>query len=256
MALDLIEHAEVSLNTVIIKFGRTIKISSLKNENFVVQTSAATPTTVVAPFLTINSITDYNQISRTLTLYWDTTLQSQTEYRIRVINFLDAANELIAEEQILFSTTEAATPSAFSSIRVPEIQEVYIEDHSIRTDAFTSVQIIAKNPNFYITETNPSNGDFYLPNDYNNGRVTITFSARPASNFLNNYYFKAQRKKIQRQPSRWETVGASISMHSWKPEVYVDFPSDDATPLFNEEESSYFESGYKYRVIVSKDVGV
>lgn len=256
MALNLIENAEVSLNTAIIKFGRTIKISSLKNENFVVQTSAATPTTVAAPFLPINSIVDFNQISRTLTLYWDTVLQSNTEYKIRVVNFLDAANELIAEEQILFATTEAATPSTFSSIRVPDIQEVYIEDHSIRTDAFTSVQIIAKNPNFYIVDTVPANGDFYLDNGHNNGRVIITFSARPASNFLNNFYFKAQRKKIQRAPSRWESVAANISMHSWKPEVYVDFPSDDATPVFNEEDETYFESGYKYRVIISKDVGV
>lgn len=256
MALNLIEHAEVSLNTAIIKFGRTIKISSLKNENFVVETVAATPNSIVGPFLPINSIVDYNQISRTLTLYWDTVLQSETEYKIRVINFLDAANELIPEEQVLFATTEAATPSSFSSIRVPDIQEVYIEDHSIRMDAYTSVQIIAKNPNFYIVDTVPANGDFYIDNAFSNGRVTITFSARPASNFLNNFYFKAQKKKIQRSPSRWESVGARVSMHSWKPEVYVDFPSDDATPVFNEENSNYYESGYKYRVIVSKDVGV
>lgn len=256
MALNLIEYAEVTLNTAIIKFGRTIKISSLKNENFVVQTTAATPSNVVGPFLSINTITDYNQVSRTLTLYWDTVLQSQTEYVIRLINFLDAANELISEEQIVFTTTEAATPSSFSSIRVPEIQEVYIEDHSIRADAYTSVQIIAKNPNFYIRSVDPSNGDFYLDNSYNNGRVIITFSSRPASNFLNNFYFKAQRKKIQRSPSRWETVASNVSMHSWKPEVYVDFPSTDATPVYNEEDAVYFESGYKYRIILSKDIGV
>lgn len=256
MALNLIEHAEITLNTAIIKFGRTIKISSLKNENFVVQTTAATPTVVVGPFLAINTITDYNQVSRTLTLYWDTVLQSETEYKIRVVNFLDAANELIPEEQVIFETTEAATPSSFSSIKVPEIQEVYVEDHSIRTDAYTSVQIIAKNPNFYISSVDPSNGDFYLDNSYNNGRVTITFSSRPASNFLSSFYFKAQRKRIQRSPSRWESMAAKVSMHSWKPDVYVDFPSIDATPVFNEEGSTYFESGYKYRVIVSKDVGI
>lgn len=256
MALNLIEHAEINLNTAIIKFGRTIKISSLKNSNFIVQTNTATPSVVSNPFLTINTITDYNQVSRTLTLYWDTLLQSETEYKIRAVGFLDAANELIAEEQVIFETTEAATPSSFSSIRVPEIQEVYIEDHSIRTDAYTSIQIIAKNPNFYIASVDPSNGDFYLDNSYNNGRVTITFSSRPASNFLNSFYFKAQRKKIQRSPSRWENISANVSMHSWKPEVYVDFPSDDATPVYNEEDASYYESGYKYRIIVSKDIGV
>lgn len=256
MALNLLDYAQVDINTVVIKFGRTIKISSLKNENFIVQTTAATPTVVGNPFMPINTITDFNQISRTLTLYWDAPLQANTEYVIRVVNFLDAANELIAEEQVCFLRGDDATPASFSSIRVPDIQEVYIEDHSVRTDAYTSVQIIAKNPNFYISAVNPISGDFYLDNSYNNGRVVISFNSRPASNFLNNIYFKAQRKKIQRTPSRWENITARISMHSWKPEVYVDFPSDDATPVYYADDKSYFESGYKYRIIVSKDVGI
>ena len=256
MALNLLDYAQVDTNTVVIKFGRTIKISSLKNENFIVQTTSATPTIVGNPFLPINTVTDYNQISRTLTLYWDEILLPNTEYVIRVINFLDAANELIAEEHIVFVKCDEATPSSFSSIRVPDIQEVYIEDYSVRTDAYTSVQIIAKNPNFYISAVNPVSGDFYLDNSYNNGRVVIAFNSRPASNFLNNIYFKAQRKKIQRTPSRWENITARVSMHSWKPEVYVDFPSDDATPVYYTDNKSYFESGYKYRIIVSKDVGI
>lgn len=256
MALNLLDYAQVDINTVVIKFGRTIKISSLKNENFIVQTTAATPTVVNNPFMPINTITDFNQISRTLTLYWDAPLQANTEYVIRVINFLDAANELIAEEQIVFLKTDDATPASFSSIRVPDIQEVYIEDHSVRTDAYTSVQIIAKNPNFYISSSDPISGDFYLDNSHNDGRVTIFFSSRPASNFLINSYFKAQRKKIQRTPSRWENLDARVSMHSWKPEVYVDFPSTDATPVYFTEDKEYFQSGYKYRIVVSKDVGI
>ena len=69
-------------------------------------------------------------------------------------------------------------------------------------------------------------------------------------------YFKAQRKKIQKTPSRWESVPAEISMHSWKPDVYIDFPSDDATPVYYVDGKNYFESGYKYRVIVSAEVGL
>ena len=45
-------------------------------------------------------------------------------------------------------------------------------------------------------------------------------------------------------------------MHSWKPEVYVDFPSLDATPSFNTDDLSYFETGYKYRIIVSENIGI
>ena len=104
--------------------------------------------------------------------------------------------------------------------------------------------------------TNGIDGDFYLDNSYNSGRVTIEFNARPASNFLNAKYFKAQRKKIQRIPSRWESLDANISLHSWKPEVYVDFPSNDATPSYTTSNKEYFETGYKYRIILSKDIGI
>ena len=86
--------------------------------------------------------------------------------------------------------------------------------------------------------------------------LAVEFNARPASNFLNTKYFKAQKKKIQRTPSRWENVGAKVSMHSWKPEVYIDFPSPDATPVFNVDGKEYYTTGYKYRVILSKDIGI
>jgi hypothetical protein len=261
VALSLID-AVVALdqNMVVIRFQSTIKISSLVNSNFILQTDDATPTVISNPFETIETIIDYNQISRTLKLYWhkNLVLTTGTSYLIRLVNFLDAANETISEEQILFEWQgDSATPSSFSSVRAPEVGEVLVEDKSIRTDAFTSVQILAKNPDFYISEVVPANGDFYLENDYNYGRVKIIFNSRPASNFLNNTYFKAQRKKIQRTPSRWENISTRVQMHSWKAEVYIDFPSlTDATPAYYTEDKEYFESGYKYRIIVSKDVGI
>ena len=73
---------------------------------------------------------------------------------------------------------------------------------------------------------------------------------------MNKNYFKIQRKIIQRTPARWETLEPRVSMHSWKPEVYLDFPSQDATPSFFVSGKEYFESGYKYRIIVSKEIGV
>jgi hypothetical protein len=261
VALPLIDTVvALDVNMVAIKFGRTIKISSLINENFIVQTNSSTPSSVSNPFLDIQTIADYNQISRTLKLYWDSeaNLVSDTEYLIRLVNFLDAANETIPEEQISFTWKgDDATPSSFSSVKAPEPGEILVEDKSIRTDAYTSVQILAKNPEFYISEVIPTNGDFYIENDYNMGRAKIIFNARPASNFLDNTFFKCQRKKIQRAPSRWENIQTNIQLHSWKPEVYVDFPSlNDATPAYYTEDKEYFESGYKYRIIVSKDVGV
>ena len=259
MALNLIQNAGVGIGTVSIKFGRTIKISSITNQNIVVRTTSATPTTLTDPFKAIDTLADYNQITRTLKLIWNVQLTPSTEYEIVLKNFFDAANEPITEEKIVFTTLDAnetaATP-AFNSVNEPTVEEILIEDKSIRVDAFSSVQILAKNPNFYISSIDPPNGEFYLENDYNNGRVTIKFNDRPAFNFLNRQYFKAQRKAIQRQPSRWENLTTTISMHAWKPEVYIDFPSiDEATPSYYTDSKNYFETGYKYRIIVSKDIG-
>lgn len=256
MALYLIESASVDTEVVVIKFARTVKISSIINPNFTVFTTDATPVQVLSPFTPINTITDYNQISRTLRLFWDVQLLANKEYVIKIANLLDAVNETIAEEQIKFTKSDDATPSTISSFNEPVYEEILIEDKSVRADAFSTVQILAKNPNFYIVSANPTNGDFYIDNGYSNGRVTIEFNARPASNFLNAKYFRAQKKKIQRTPSRWESVDAKVSLHSWKPEVYVDFPSNDATPVFNTEDKEYYETGYKYRVILSKDIGI
>jgi len=257
VALYLIDNATVSVNTVNIKFGRTIKISSLLNLNFKVFTDAATPVEVLSPFKTINTLTAYNQISRTLTLYWNTVLLPSTNYVIRVQNLIDSSGIVIPEERITFtSQTNAATPSVLQESNATVLNEVLIQDKSIRTDIETGYQIIAKNPNFYIESVSPANGEFYLNNDENNGRVTITFSSRPASNFLTLKYFKAQRRKIQKTPSRWENISANVSMHSWKPDVYVDFPSSDATPVYYTDDKTYFESGYKYRIIVSAEIGI
>jgi hypothetical protein len=261
VALPLIDTIiALDVNMVAIRFGRTIKINSLKNQNFIVQTNSATPSVVTNPFLDIQTIVDYNQVSRTLKLYWDTeaNLNTNTEYLIRLVNFIDAVNESIPEEQISFTWKgDDATPSSFSSVKAPDPSEILVEDKSIRTDAYTSIQILAKNPEFYISDIIPKNGDFYIENDFNLGRAKITFNARPASNFLNNTFFKCQRKKIQRTPSRWENISTNVQLHSWKPEVYIDFPSlNDATPSYNIEDKEYFESGYKYRIIVSKNVGV
>ena len=254
----LIDQANVGCYTVSIKFGRTIKISSLKNENFSLYTSAATPVQISAPFNTINTIKDYNQISRILTLYWRTTeLQEDSEYFIRAKNLVDASGNIVQQEDIEFTWANCgATPNTVE-VTDPGLIPVLVEDKSIKTNVDISYSIIAKNPNFYIENSLPSDGEFYLENDYNNGRITIFFNERPASNFLSNKYFVCQRKKIEKAPSRWETLTSDIKMHSWKPEVYIDFPSiDDATPSYFVAGKEYFEKGYKYRIKVSKDIGI
>lgn len=256
MALNLIEYATVGPDIVVVKFARTIKISSIINSNIIVQTADATPSVMSNPFRTIDTLNDYNQISRILRLYWDKVLVGDKQYDIRFVNFVDAASQIIPEEKVRFTTKESATPSSIADPQPPIIKELLVEDKSILVEPYITYQIVAKNPDFYIKSVDPSNGDFYIDPSYNNGRVIIEFNERPASNFLYLNYFKAQRKKIQRTPNRWENLEANVSMHSRKPEVYIDFPSLDATPSYNVEGKIYFESGYKYRIIVSKDIGI
>lgn len=256
MSLNLIEYATVGPDIVAIKFARTVKISSIVNSSIIVETTDATPIVLTDPFKTINTINDYNQISRVLRLYWDVVLPGDKEYYIRLVGFVDAASQPIAEEKIKFSIKESATPTSIATPQPPIIEEILVEDKSILAEPYVTYQIVAKNPEFYISSVDPANGDFYIDPSYNNGRVTITFNERPATNFLYSNYFKPQRKRIQRSPGRWETLPAAVSMHSWKPEVYVDFPSIDATPVYFTSGSQYFETGYKYRIIVSKDIGV
>lgn len=255
MALFLIDQAQVNIYSVSIKFGRTIKISSLNNENFKLYKDTATPTLVSAPFVLIDTIKDYNQISRIITLYWRTSLDNNQDYYIDVVNLIDSSGIIVGSEKVKFTYKTSSTPST-QLFQAPELVPILIEDKSIKKDVDISYQILAKNPKFYIDSIDPVNGDFYLDNSYGNGRVIVTFNERPASNFLSNKYFKAQRKKIQKSPSRWESVETRVLMHSWKPEVYIDFPSNDATPVYNEEGKIYYETGYKYRIIVSKDVGI
>ena len=255
MALFLIDQAKVNTYSVSIKFGRTVKISSLQNRHFKVYTDSATPVAVVAPFNIINTIKDYNQINRVLTLYWKASLVDGTKYFISVEDIIDSSGLIVATEKITFTQISSATPSDSEYVS-PNLSPVLIEDRSIKTEVDISYNIIAKNPLFYIDSVDPPDGDFYLQNDYNNGRLTITFNSRPASNFLDNKYFLCQRKPIQKAPSRWENLFCAISTHSWRPEVYVDFPSLDATPSFFTDGKDYFEQNYKYRVKISKDIGI
>lgn len=255
MALFLIDQAKVNAYSASIKFGRTVKISSLKNENFKVYTDAATPAQVSAPFEIINTIKDYNQISRIISLYWKANLVDGQSYFIRIENIVDSAGSIVSYEIIKFTYVSSATPSDKEFVD-PGTIPVLIEDRSVKTEVDISYNIIAKNPLFYIENIDPVDGDFYLSNDYNYGRVTVTFNEKPASNFLNNRYFLCQRKKIQKGPSRWENITTSVSTHSWRAEVYIDFPSLDATPSYFTPDKDYFEQGYKYRIKISKDIGI
>ena len=148
MALYLVDQASVGCYSVSIKFGRTVKITSLKNENFTVYTMDATPQYVSAPFDTISTISDYNQISRVLTLYWRATLTENTDYCIAINNLIDASNNIIDEERVEFTWSGCGATPNTTEVTDPTLTPVLIQDKSIKTDIDVSYQILAKNPLF------------------------------------------------------------------------------------------------------------
>jgi hypothetical protein len=256
MALDLVEDIDILVEYVRIKFGITPKTSSLINSAFKVYTDSATPAEISNPFQTIDLTENYNSIGKLLTLYWnENKLTAETDYLLVLTNIRDAAGNIIPDVTLHFSTGASITQN--EALTAPIVEPIEIEDHSIKSTAFTNVATItAANPDMYIISVDPENQDFNLPEDYNDGKIAIKFSTLPNGIFLNNNYFKVQKKLVQRSPSRWQTISTNVIGESGSGIVYVSLPSTDATPVYGVAGHTYFEPQYKYRVIVSKDVGV
>jgi hypothetical protein len=263
MATELIELVEVTTYSVTLKFGLTLKTSSIVNSAFVVVAQTATPTTLANPFNIIDLETDYNSISRALTLYWaDGALSANTAYELTVTDLKNAYGTILEDTAITFTTGDEVTVTEDD---LPETQDPpVIVDHSIQQTVFTNLVINQANAPFKVDSIDPFDGDYYLPEDYNNGRIVIKFTDRPAYNFLAHPYIKVQKKAIQRSPSRWESIDFSISIDSTKPWVYIDLPSIDhypetatpyaGDPVYYTDGYSYFSENYKYRILLSKDI--
>lgn len=231
-----------------IKFEKFVKVTSLVNGAFHLIDSHNHS----VAFDAIDQFDDYNSISRTLILsFAGQTLPAET-YTFTISGLLDAANVLIPDYTVTFIAGDA-TPTVITE---PVPDPIEITDNSIRSSIFENPEaVFAANPLFYVVEVDPPDLDLYVPLDYNNGRVTITFSGRPDSAFLNARYFKVQRKIVQRMPARWENIPVEISLDSVTADVYLDFPSIDATPVYHAPGVTYFVEGYKYRIILSKEIG-
>lgn len=256
MALDLVQEIEVLTEYIKLKFGVTPKASTITNQAFKVYLNSATPSLISNPFAVIDLSNDYQSVGKILFLYWNANvLAANTDYKLIITGLKDAADVVIPDFVFYFTTGAAVTQDP--TILPPEPTPLEIEDHSIKSAAFTDITtIIATNPDMYIISVDPENQDFDLPEDYNNGQIAIKFSSLPNGMFLNNNYFKVQKRKVQRGPTRWQTISTQVVGDSSSGIVYVSLPSTDATPVFGVADKTYFEPQYKYRVIVSKDVGV
>jgi hypothetical protein len=250
--MGVIQGVDVFPSGIALKFQQTVKVSTLTNTNITLYEGTATP--VATPFETIDVSKHYNSISRTLVLYYKASIHQDTTYTVQVANLLNAAGQTIPTDTWCFQTDP--NDDAIDDLDSIDPAPIEVIDHSIQSTAFIqSETIVVSNPDFYITATDPENYELYLEPDENNGRIIIKFSMAPDAIFLSKSYFRAQKKKVQRLPSRWADVDVRISLDSSRPWVYVDFPSLDATPVYATAGTSYFEAGFKYRIRIRKEVG-
>lgn len=246
IADNLIELLEITLEHVVIKFSSSIKVSTISQDSVLLFVDGATPSQVFNPFDDFNAIDNYNSISRTLKIYWNQDiLEASTDYYLTVTGLKNAASELYGDVNIQFATSALLidTPPPPSDPPIPTI-----EDHSIiktisyETDSATPID---ETLSLNFVSSDPDDGAYWIDEDYNNGRIAITFSIAPSLDKVSSAYFKAFKKEIKQTPTKWERVDVVLSVDASSPIVYIDFPPDGATP------ASYFEQNFEYKVIVS-----
>lgn len=261
MAVDLVEEIDISVQYVVIKFGVSLQASSIQNSCFIVATDVATPVVIEDPFMDIALTDDYNGISRLLTLTWqDDVLTPLTDYTLTISGLKNVLGQDYDDWTVQFTTGDEVN-SALDGLPAPPVSTSVI-DHSLVSGAFDSVVINPANQPFGVAEIDPLDGDYYLPPDYNNGRITVTFTEQPDIGTLNSTTVKVQKREIKRGPSRWENIDVRILSSATL--LYIDLPAIDyypelatpyeGTPIYNTTGYSYFEENMKYRVILSKNI--
>lgn len=261
MAVDLVEEFDVSIQHVAIKFNVSLRPSSITNDKFLVATDEATPVDINDPFETIDlgDPEQWNPVARLLRLTWkDDILDPVTAYTFTITGLLNVLGQEIDDWVGGFTTGD--TVNTATDGLPPDPDPVTIVDYSIVSNVFDELVLTTANTIFQVESTDPILGDYYLPPDYHDGRVEITFTDEPALISVMDG-IRAQKRLLSRGPSRWEDVDVNISKSNRV--VYVDFPSIDhypeaATPatetVYYTDGYSYFDTNYKYRIILSGDI--
>lgn len=205
---------------------------------------------VGSPFLTIQAA-DYNSISRVIKLHFSEQLIPNAQYMISISGVISVSGVAVPDLKYLFSVPANVIPSV-STVETP----ILVEDHSVLQTPFTSLDIISKfNPTFYVTDTNPGPELVFPDPSYNNGRISIGFSELPGSVYLSDTYFTVQFKPLSRGFNRWTTITDTlITQDVTLPRIYIDIPSTDATPVYNQSGSIYYQENCQYRVNISKSI--
>lgn len=266
--MGMLNYWEVTSDFLRLVFDNTIKVSTLINSNFTVTTQSASPTLVSNPFRAINLGTDYQSISRSLTLWWNTALQPGEVYTVYIRNLVTITGIPIADEYVTFSTEQGATPNTPDLSGRVTREPIDIEDYSIKTvPSFDDTgsgggDDDPVDPDFlHIVDVVPDlTLGYQIPPQGFGGKIVVEFSEKPLANYINSSDFRLQRKKLT-GISHWEAVNTIVMAESEEPKVSIYLPSTDSSPVYSfegeeAEATIYWEPGYKYRLMISKNVGV
>lgn len=249
---EILERASITRFFIRLKFKVYIQVSSLDAGKFTFETTDATPITY--PFKAINTKDDYNSISRVLTLYFNgVELPPESkDYHLTIAGLRSASGFDLLEETLLL-------PYSWENDTVTEHQEepeFTIEDKSIKVVSIIDPSELEQsiNEDFYIVSVDPEDESIFLDSDYNNGSIAIEFSSNPNITQISPPYIRVQRRQVGGTSFKWQDVDIKTALDAHKPVVYIYLPSLDATPVYFTDGGEYFESGYKYRVLLSSNL--
>lgn len=257
---QVLEGLTIGRSFLKLKFQFTVQVASLEREKFVIhpaevdeQGEPFLPATPSGSNISLKEIIirdDFNSIRKELMLNFAdiAELDDETIYYALVIDGLrTASGHNVPAETIFFKYNFDNAPIDDAT----EEEPVVIQDFSIKT---IPDEVVIGSTSFYIVETVPENGDIFIDKGYMSGTIGVRFSTRPNIVSVNKKNIKVQRKKIGGKNFRWEDIDTITALDADEPILYVYMPSIEATPVYYEDDKTYFEAGYKYRLKISKNL--
>ncbi len=255
-----------------IKFDDTLNTSSITDNKFsLINGTWATPGADTSALKPINLSTDYSSISRTLYLYFKDTfdLAPGGTYTLTMTG-LRATGQTAAlpNDYYTFTMAGAYNPPDPDTDGGGGIaggggdESIVIVNKSLKNPTFPiDVEEVSSGTAFLnIVSVTPNlNESFQIGESDFEGKITVEFDDSPAANFVTSSDFRLQ-KKVVGGTGKWQDVATSVVAESSGTKVSVFLPSTDATPIYSyqvidDETHTFWEPTYKYRLIVSKNIG-
>jgi hypothetical protein len=267
------QYVEITLEWIAIQFDQTVKTATIVNENFkLFDGGTAEPYSfaeVPDAFKVINLDSDYVSTSRTLMLkvrynFW----LPGHRYKLEIRNLQTPFGNPVLGLPITYEFDTPTDILVDPVVPAPPIQPIDVEDTSLIdppsfTDDTTDDDEDTATPGntFKIVDVTPALSDnIQLDALANSGKITIKFSHKPAANFVNSSDFKLQKKAVGAGFSKWETVNTVVAADSITPTVNVYLPSVETPVVYSyavgdDDSYTFWQPGYKYRLVLNKTIG-